>query len=80
MKMSSTTNTTDPTDGTVSTSINATSTSTDANQRDHDNQDISVEQSDKDEAFERNDDGGGKSYRSILQHYITPIAICNCKV
>ena len=57
----STNTTTDPTDGsTIATSINATSTSTDANQRDHDNQD--VEQSDKDTLdFECKDDGGGKS-------------------
>ena len=56
MKMSNDT-TTDPTDGsTVATSINATSTSTDANQRDHDNQ------ADKDTFdFECKDDGGGKS-------------------
>ena len=63
MKMSTNT-TTDPTDGsTVATSINATSTSTDANHRDHDNQDVSVEQSDKDTLdFECKDDvGGGKS-------------------
>ena len=60
MKMSNNTTTTDPTDGSTVATLNATSTSTDANQRDHDNQD--VEQSDKDTLdFECKDDGGGKS-------------------
>ena len=59
MKMSNTT-TTDPTDGSTVATLNATSTSTDANQRDHDNQDVG--QSDKDALdFECKDDGGGKS-------------------
>ena len=61
MKMSNAT-TTDPTDGSTVATLNATSTSTDANQRDHDNQDVGQSDADKDTLdFECKDDGGGKS-------------------